>query len=149
MAEIECGHFFDRTNPEHIEWLQNKILKRYGAGSRFYALYADDGTPLGIAGLQVETSLHSEWASGELVDIGIFPEHRGRGHGSALLRFIEEQARQENCYCLYIHTYAGDCRVIAFYGKNGYAPVATLPDTNGPGNEGTVWMRKVLTTQDA
>jgi hypothetical protein len=33
---------------------------------------------------------------------------------------------------------------IAFYGKNGMTPVATLPDVHGPGDEGMVYIRKVL-----
>lgn len=144
MAEIECGSHFDQSNPEHIEWLNYKIRSRYASGTRFFASYSDDGEPVGFAALQLETSLHSEWTNGELVDIGIFPQHRRNGYGSMLLEFAEDLARQQKCYALFIQTYAADHWVIAFYGKNGYIPVATLPDTNGPGDEGTVWMRKVL-----
>jgi len=34
--------------------------------------------------------------------------------------------------------------VIHFYGKNGYVPVSVIPDTQGPGDEGTIVMRKRL-----
>lgn len=144
MAEIECGSHFDSDNPTHVNWLNDKIHKHYAAGSKFYAFYTDDNIPLGIAGINIETSLHSEWTSGELVDIGIFPEYRGQGFGSELLGFIEQLAREARCYCLYMQTYAAEHRTIAFYGKNGYVPVATIPNTNGPGDEGTIWMRKIL-----
>ena len=31
-----------------------------------------------------------------------------------------------------------------FDGKNGFVPVATLPDVHGPGSPGNVFMRKLL-----
>jgi hypothetical protein len=41
-------------------------------------------------------------------------------------------------------TYAADYDVIAFYGKNGFIPVATIPDVFGPKAEGNAVLRKVL-----
>lgn len=143
MAEVECGTHFDAQNSEHTDWLRKLIGRRYGSGVRFYGMYEGD-IPLGLAGVLTERSPHSDWAKCELMDIGIFPKYRGMGHGSKLLGLMEEKAREDRCYCMYMRTYAGSYKVIAFYGKNGYAPVATLPDDNGPGDEGTVFMRKVL-----
>ncbi|CAH1056056.1 hypothetical protein PAECIP111894_02209 [Paenibacillus pseudetheri] len=41
-------------------------------------------------------------------------------------------------------TYAEVYDVIAFYGKNGFVPVGTIPDVFGPGAEGNTILRKIL-----
>ena len=57
---------------------------------------------------------------------------------------VSSHAKEKGVYCLYMSTYAKDSGVIHFYGKNGFVPVATLPDVHGPKEEGLVIMRKRL-----
>ncbi|WP_176706688.1 GNAT family N-acetyltransferase [Paenibacillus hemerocallicola] len=75
-------------------------------------------------------------ARAELLQIGVSRGCKRSGSGTKLLRHAEEVVRSRWAYCLFIMTYAEDCDVIAFYGKNGFVPVATLPDVYGPGLEG-------------
>jgi len=144
MGEVEAGRHFDPANPEHVAWLRKRIGRHRGNDVRFYGLYADDGTPLGIIGMLIEDYINIDWRLGYITDLGVFARHRKQGCGSRLLDFAAELARQERCYCVYVDTYAGSSDNVAFYARNGFVPVATLPDQNGPGDEGQVWMRKTI-----
>ncbi|WP_449603560.1 hypothetical protein [Paenibacillus sp. Marseille-Q9583] len=64
--------------------------------------------------------------------------------GGILLQHVEEVVKSRGAYCLLMLTYAEDYDVIAFYGKNGFVPVATIPDVFGPGAEGNTILRKIL-----
>jgi len=142
MAELEVGRHFDPTNDEHVRWLSEKIRRNFARGVRFFAAYEDDGSPRGLVSLYVDDLI--AWKLGYITHLGVFSEFRGSGYGSKLLAYAVQQARQAGCYCLYLDTYAGNPRNIEFYAKNGFIPVATIPDMNGPGDEGQVWFRKVL-----
>lgn len=143
MAEIEYGPEFDFGTPEHVETLKETIHRRYGAGTQFYALYEDE-RPVGIVGIEIEKMLYSKWSRAQIMDIGVLKQHRRSGYGSKLLEFTEGLARDAGCWALHLLTYAGAWQVIAFYGSNDYAPVGTVADTNGPDDEGDIWMRKIL-----
>lgn len=143
MGEVEAGRHFDPASAEHVAWLRDCISKHYGHGTRFFGLY-DGEKPLGILGLRIETYLNTPWSLGFITDLGVFAELRGRGYGSRLLDFATEEARRQNCYCLYVDTYAANHRNVALYTRRGFVPVATIPDMNGPGDEGQVWMRKII-----
>jgi ribosomal protein S18 acetylase RimI-like enzyme len=146
-AEIECGHHFDFSNPRHEEWLRRKIAILFYSGAQFFALFLEDGTPAGYYALFVEEKLEAAAFSGqtsELLEIGVLPEFRGKGYGKTLLEHAEGLSGKSNVYCMYIKTWAKDYKVIAFYGRCGFVPVATLPDVYGPGDEGDIYMRKIL-----
>jgi ribosomal protein S18 acetylase RimI-like enzyme len=147
MAEIECGTEFDSSKQSHIDWVRNRIATHYLRGTKFFALYAEDTTPIGFAAVLVDDCLEGVSYLGrrsELLDIALRPAYRGKGHGSELLRHAEDYSKQQGAYCMYMSTYGGSYDVIAFYGKNGYVPVAYMPDVYGPGNDGRVCMRKIL-----
>jgi len=147
IAEAECGKHFDINNSNHIAWMKNRINVHFLRGVKFFAYFMKDGTPVGFAALLIEEGLEGVSCSSqksELLDIAIFPDFRGKGYGSELLNYTEEHSRQSMVYCMYISTYAKKYDVIAFYGKNGFVPVATLPDVHGPNDEGLVYMRKIL-----
>lgn len=143
LGEVEAGRHFDKANPEHVAWLADRIHKHYGRGTRFFGLY-DGDRPVGIVGLLVDTYLNTPWSLGYITDLGIVPDSRGKGYGSQLMDFVAEEAKRQNCYCVYVDTYAGSAQNVSFYAKNGYVAVATIPDANGPEDEGQVWLRKVL-----
>ncbi len=150
MAEVEAGSHFDGGNPRHIEWLKRRIAAHFLRGTRFFGYYLEDGTPVGFAGLLINEGpdgISGCWRSAELLDLALFSECRGKGYGSELLKHAEDYAREAGVYCLFMVTYAAEYGTIAFYGKNGFTPVATLPDVQGPGAEGEVYMRKILTKE--
>ena len=147
MGEIECGSLFEPDNPRHLEWLKKRVSIHYYRGTRFFALLNDENEPLGIVSVLIEEGAQGvkyQAQSSELTAIGIFPQHRRQGLGSVLLKHAEDFSREFGVYTMYMSTYAAAYDVIAFYGKNGYVPVATLPDVHGPGREGIVFMRKIL-----
>ncbi len=147
MAEVECGNHFDANNPNHILWLKKRISIHYYRGTRFFAMFDEADTPIGFHGVLIEEGaegVNCQAQKCELVAIGIFKEFRRKGSGSILLKHAEDFSREAGVYCMFMSTYAAAYDVIAYYGKNGYTPVATLPDIHGPGNEGIVFMRKIL-----
>ncbi len=146
-ADIECGNHFDFSNPRHEEWLRRKIAVHFYRGAKFFALFLDEGTPVGYAALLIEDKLEDAAFSGqisELLEIGVLEEFRRKGYGKILLEHAEGLSKERGVYCMYIKTWAKDYEVIAFYGRCGFVPVATLPDVYGPGDEGDVYMRKII-----
>lgn len=147
MAEVECGNHFDYENEKHIEWLKKRISIYFYRGAKFFAYYTDGNIPVGFAALLLDEGPEGVRCFGhksELLDIALFPEFRKKKYGSQLLTFTEEYSRQKGAYCMYVSTYAKDIKVIEFYKKNGFEPVAVLPDVHGPDDEGMVYMRKIL-----
>ena len=147
VAEVECGSYFDFNNPQHERWLRNRISRHFSKGTQFYGYFLEDQSPIGFASLLMDEHLENVEIFGqtaELLHIGVYQEFRGKGYGKELLDYTEEVSRENGAYCMYATTYAKDYHAIAFYGRNGFVPVATLPDVNGPGNEGNVCMRKIL-----
>jgi len=143
MGEVEMGRHFELDNPGHVAWLNKKIDSYYALGARFFGLSLDDGTPVGFATLLVNEKLFCA-NNAELLDIGVYPEYRRQDYGSQLLKHAEQLAVKADVYCLFARTYAADRAAISFYGHNGYAPVAVMPDLNGPGDEGEIFIRKLL-----
>lgn len=148
IAELECGDHFDPSRPQHVSLVRRIIAAHTARGARYYACYLDDGTPAGILVLLID-----EWPEkngrtcgqrAEILDLGLFEPYRSKGYGAGLLRHVEQVCRAAGLYCLYVATYARNHRAIAFYGRHGLVPVAALPDVNGPGDDGMVYMRKLL-----
>lgn len=147
MAEVECGKHFDFNNQNHIDWLKKRISIYFFRGTKFFGYFSDDNSPIGFATLLIDEGPKGISCMGqkcELLDIGVIPQYRGKGIGSELLKYVAEYAEKSGVYCMYMSTYAKDYKVIAFYGKNGFVPVAILPDVHGPNDEGIVFMRKIL-----
>ncbi len=147
LAEIEVGSKWNPENESHLNWLKNRIAVRYGSGTEFFAMYTEENEVIGIAGVQTEETLEGVPYLGcksELMDLVIAEKFRDKGYGSKLLGYCEDYAKSKGAYCFYAATYAGDYDVIAFYGKNGLVPVATLTDVNGANDCGQLYMRKIL-----
>jgi ribosomal protein S18 acetylase RimI-like enzyme len=146
-AEVDCGNHFDFSNPQHDKWLRKHIALDYYRGARFFAIFLEDSSPVGYGSLLIDEKLEGVALTGqksELLDIGVLDEFRGKGYGKKLLSHAESVSRESGVYCMYIKTYAKDYKVVAFYGSSGFVPVATLPDVYGPGDEGDIYMRKIL-----
>ena len=147
MAEVECGAHFVPDNEQHRAWVRKRIALHYLRGTQFFALSDDSDAPIGFAAVLYDPGLPGVSCFGqsaELLDIAIFPQYRGQGHGSILLRHVERIMETQRVFCLYMTTYGASYGAIAFYGKHGYAPVAVLPDVYGPNDEGRVYIRKRL-----
>jgi ribosomal protein S18 acetylase RimI-like enzyme len=141
LGEIESGADFDSTNQEHLDFLWKRIAAHQARGAKYVGCGVDSGIPLGVVGVVIDESLFGE-KTAEILDIGIDPDRRRLGLGTALLDYAVNQAKKAGAKTIYARTYAADFKVIAFYGRNGFHPVAVVPDTNGQNDEGTIVMRK-------
>ncbi|MDZ5253651.1 GNAT family N-acetyltransferase [Clostridium sp. LIBA-8841] len=146
IGEVEYS-LFSTENEEHMNWLKKKIDRFYYSGAEFFGAFNDNNEILGIITILIDKppqGINNGYNSCEVIEMGINKEVRNKGYGSKLLNYAENYAKEQNIYCMYMHTYAGDHDVIAFYGKNGFVPVGIIPDIYGPKNEGMLYMRKVI-----
>lgn len=147
LGELEAGPSFDPSVPSHASWLDRLIAARELLGAQTFAAYtaADEG--IGFIALLFDRGPPGFASFGhkvEILDLGLFPQHRGRGVGARLLSRAEEEARSGKFHCLVVATYARQHRAIHFYLREGFVPVATVPDVHGPNDEGMAYLRKLL-----
>lgn len=134
------------TNPNDKSWIENKLKKLEAAGSEFIGLYEEEHL-VGFATILIEDrppTACDGYGACELMQIGIKEEYRNKGYGSKMLQYIEDYLIGKKVYCLYMHTYASDYSVVAFYGRNGYVPRGVVPDVYGPNLDGILYMSKAL-----
>ncbi len=147
LAEVEHSSL-NRGNPEHERWLLKRINSFYDRGAVFLGL--EDGSNGEVSGIisvlheEAPPGIDSWGARAEVLQVGVHKNYRRQGIGSTLLKYAEQFARDRGVYCLFMMTYAEDHDVIAYYGKNGFVPVATIPDVFGPHLEGNVVLRKIM-----
>lgn len=142
-AELETLNI---NNPNDRAWIKNKLRKLEAAGGEFFGAYKDNAL-IGFATILVEDrpgAACDGYGACELMQIGIKSEFRHNGYGSIILQYIEQYLITRKIYCLFMHTYAADYPVVAFYGKNGYIPRGVVPDVYGPNLEGMLYMSKPL-----
>ncbi|MHC4471536.1 MAG: GNAT family N-acetyltransferase [Planctomycetota bacterium] len=147
FAELECGDHYHADDPQHVEWVRRRIAIHCFRGARFFSCEADGGTPAGFGAVLIDPGLEGDNCFGhkaELLDVMVRDEHRGQGHGRALLEHAETLSREAGAYCIYVATYAGSRDAVAFYVHRGYVPVAMHPDVYGPDDDGRIYLRKVL-----
>lgn len=146
IGEIEYT-LFSTKNENHINWLKKRIDRLYYNGAEFLGAFNEKNDMLGIIAILVDVlpeGINDGYNSCEVIEMGVNKDFRHKGYGSQLLTYAENYAKNQNVYCMYMHTYAGDYDVIAFYGKNGFVPVGIIPDIYGPKNEGMLYMRKII-----
>ena len=148
VAEVEFGDHFDKANREHANLLRQRVDHHFSNGCEVFGYHEKDTEePVGY----VMTVLTKDMVADdcEIMEIGVEKESRGKGIGSELLVFVEAHHGKDRLDRIVVRTYAADFEVIHFYGKNGYAPIAVIPGTNGPEDEGTIVMRKLIDTKKA
>ncbi len=62
-----------------------------------------------------------------VLEVSVRPEARGRGHGRALMRLAEEEARRLGFDAVALNVFAGNAAAIALYDGLGYAVTRTYP----------------------
>lgn len=142
-AELES---LSIDNPEDKAWITNKLSKLEASGCVFFGQYFEEKL-IGFATILIEdrpAAACNGYGACELLQIGIREAHRNKGYGSEILKHIETYLIRQKVYCMYMHTYAEDYYVIAFYGKNGFIPRGVVPDVYGPNLEGMLYMSKPL-----
>ncbi len=112
------------------EWVI-KNFETYNASKGFdlpktdfcYALKDDKGTLVGVA----KGSLQAAWL--HLNDLVVSDDLRGQGHGTQLLKFIEDLAKQHNCHGITLNTLG--FQAPDFYLQHGYEEYAKLDNFGG------------------
>lgn len=147
-AELET---LSIDNPDDRAWITNKLRKLEASGCEFFGFFYNDKI-IGFATILIEDRpavACDGYGACELLQLGVVPEYRNNGYGSKILKHIERYLMAKNVYCLYMHTYAPDYSVVAFYGKNGYIPRGVVPDVYGPNLDGMLYMSKPLNNKTA
>ncbi len=95
---------------------------------RIVARTGPDAPPAALALVQ------SPWLAGPYVRfLGVLPEHQGDGLGTALLGWIEAEARRARARNLWICVSAFNEGAFALYRRVGFEPVAEIPDLAADG----------------
>lgn len=96
--------------------LQHRHFIGHFSTSSFSAIVDASGTSLGRYYLLREATRHL------LVDISLFPEYRGAGIGSALIRHSQEQAAAADCP-LYLHVQHQNTDARRLYDRLGFTAI--------------------------
>lgn len=99
----------EATTLEAFEWLRRGRLM----------IFEDDG-PVGMAALSGDYDCPRRGRIGRLSLIFIDPNHRGRGHGHAFLRSIEEEMRLEKMKGIVLYSDHRNEKIQNFYSSLGF-----------------------------
>jgi ribosomal protein S18 acetylase RimI-like enzyme len=112
---------------DYMEWDQDEAL--------LLIAESDEGAFLGFAALIVESwnrTARIEW-------IGLLPEARGVGTGSALMQRLEFHAERMKVRKIYVNTGVSNRGAISFYLSRGFIPEAVFRDWYATGSD-AVWL---------
>ncbi len=101
-----------------------------------------DGDLLGVAYCAPERMTNGTW---NLYFIAVHPDHRGGGHGAALVRYVEQMLAARSVRVLLVETsaLASFAATRAFYSKCGYDEEARIREFYNAGEDKIVF-RKAL-----
>lgn len=131
FGEMQCGRAVSAGawHPGLHDVLRSEfdaILREAGAGDpprRLAAIFRHDRM-VGLAVLRLEKNAMTPFAV--LEDMVIDREQRQAGLGARFLAFIESHARTEGCRQIFIESGLENKGAHRFFGRSGYAPVATV-----------------------
>jgi putative acetyltransferase len=86
--------------------------------SFFVAFDAIDGTPVGCGGLRALDTDH-----GEIKRMYVVPERRGSGAATAVLRRLEQDARERGWSRVVLETGTAQQEAVRFYEREGYTAI--------------------------
>jgi len=135
-----CGLF----QPEELGELNGMIDALIAGeleGHRWIAL-EEDGLVKGAAYYAPETFAYGVW---NLYFIGVLAELQGKGHGSALLRHVEDELRAAGQRILIIETSGLDGFELTrkFYDQFGYTVEARIRDYYQEGEDKVIFWKKL------
>ena len=119
-----------------------RALLQNSNAERFWLTNDEDNDGvIGVTYCEPERMTNQTW---NLQLIAIHPNHQGQGHGSRLLRYVEETLKAHGGRMLLVETLASFDLAQAFYKKHGYEEEARIRDFYAP-SEDKVVFRKMLT----
>lgn len=113
FAEYRNG----RRSPRSASISKGRVRREMRKGDRRYGLAFLGERAVGAIGYKTR--------AGRLTfgPVGVLPEYRGRGVGAALVRWIEERAKEEKCRRLQAQVLRGLSSLVRFYERLGYRTV--------------------------
>ncbi len=94
-------------------WSENSILESLNAGTLFYVAKAE-GKVCGYIGISIIAG------EGYITNIAVFPEHRKRGIGTALLRHVISLRREMQLDFVSLEVRVSNGDAVSIYKKNGF-----------------------------
>jgi PhnO protein len=88
----------------------------------FYFILEVNNAPVGFISLHMQYLLHHSGPTGEIQELFVIPEFRGKGIGRKLIMKAEEVASEKKCTEVEITVNAQRKNVIDFYAHCGYTP---------------------------
>jgi GNAT superfamily N-acetyltransferase len=87
----------------------------------------EEGRIVGMVNLLWTVSTFLGTKAALLEDLVVHPDHRGKGHGTNLLRAAIERASAAGCARVTLLTDASNREAQAFYERNGFVPSTMMP----------------------
>jgi len=125
---------------ESFRWLVGIEL---GRGTRYF-LAVLDGRRVGFVGLRLPpTHEVAGLEPPEIIDIGVMPDCRRRGVGSALLDHAVRETQRAGHAVLWVSTDGDDAGNLSFYRACSFRLAAAVPDGWGPGSIKAIMRREL------
>ena len=145
IADVIRSAFVEFDAPRHHSVYDDpetdalsEVFKAEGAG---YWVVERQGKVYAGCGFYPTTGLPEGMA--EIVKFYALPEVRGKGMGTALFRFVEQQAKQAGYTRCYLESIPEFSNAVSLYRKQGYRELPRLIGHSGH-TAMTVFMEKVL-----
>ena len=135
LSKMLADYFSEESNDEESD----SDKGNRGDHDHFW-LTDDDNGPIGVAYCAPEKMTNGTW---NLLFLAVRPDRQGQGHGTALMRYVEQMLTARGARLLLVETLASLHRTRAFYRKCGYEEEAQIRDFYNTGDDKIVY-RKVL-----
>lgn len=139
LALVEASGQFDPDGLAHVRGTLESHLAGEGDG---IWLTVDDGEPVGVAYCAPEPVTSGTW---NLLMLWIRDDRHGKGHGSAIVRRVEEELRARGARLLIVETSSLPAFAPArdFYSRCGFAHEATIAHFFAGGDHKLVFTRSL------
>ncbi|MBP9782015.1 GNAT family N-acetyltransferase [Candidatus Woesebacteria bacterium] len=95
--------------------------KKLADGTYGHCIIAEEsGAVVGYVALAVKTFDYRKSKYVEVENIGVSPEHRSLGIGTALMKAAEQWAKSQGASSLYVEAFWENQRAINYYKENGF-----------------------------
>ncbi|MGF1480271.1 MAG: GNAT family N-acetyltransferase [Cyanophyceae cyanobacterium] len=143
-ALMDLANAIRLFQPHELEELNNMLAGYFDGslGNDHFWITCDDGGPVGVAYFAPEQMANGTW---NLYFIAVHPDHQGKGHGAALLRYIEQTlaARGERVLLVETSGLPDFERTRTFYRKQGFDEEARIREFYKAGDDKVIF-RKAL-----
>ncbi|MGL4611811.1 MAG: GNAT family N-acetyltransferase [Trueperaceae bacterium] len=141
LAIVGSSGQFDADALEHVE---QTLEGHFATGSEALWLTADDGEIVGVAYCAPEPMTNGTW---NLLMLWTRQDRHERGHGSALVKHVEDTLRESNIHLLIVENSSLDDFAPArrFYDRCGFQQEAQVRNFFAAGDDKLIYTKSLLT----